>query len=100
MATYTELHSLFNNAALINRVAVALLVAVDDLLTDFPTANDKAYASVVFSSPQGEAKKVVMAVLAANSGATLAQITGATDTAIQTKVDAVVPALVDALAGV
>ena len=100
MATYTEIRDLFNSADLTNKVAVALIIAVNNLLEATPTAADKAYASAVFATPQSEARRVLMAVLAANNAATVAQIEDATDASIQAKVDAVVPALVDALAGV
>ncbi len=100
MATYTEIRDLFNDADLTNKVAVALIIAVNDLLEGTPDAGDRLYASKVFASPQKEARTVLMAVLAGNSSATVSQIQAATDSAIQTKVDAVVPHLVDALAGV
>ncbi|MEE8207351.1 MAG: hypothetical protein V3T88_00125 [Nitrosomonadaceae bacterium] len=100
MATYTELRDLFNDGDLTNKVAVALIIAVNDLLLGTPDAADRLYAARVFANPQSEARAVLMAVLAGNSSATVVQITGATDAAIQTKVDAVVPQLVDALAGV
>ncbi len=100
MATYIELRGLFNNDVLVNKVTVALLVSVDALVTATPTAADKAYAVAVYANPQGEAKKVLMSVLAANKDVAFASIQSASDSAIQTKVDIVVPILVDALAGV
>jgi len=100
MATYIELRALFNNDVLLNKVSIALLVAVDGLITGTPTAADKAYAASVYANPQAEAEKILMSVLAANKDIALATIQSATDSAIQTKVDIVVPILVDALAGV
>jgi len=100
MATYIELRTLFNDGDLVNRTAVAIVITVNALLEGTPTANDKAYANVVLSDPQGEAKKVLMTVLAANKGVDVSTIQGASDATLQTKVDAIVPHLIDALAGV
>tara|TARA_R110002096_G_C14661910_1_gene728363 strand:+ start:49695 stop:49997 length:303 start_codon:yes stop_codon:yes gene_type:complete len=100
MANYIELRGLFNNDDLVNRTSIAVIVSITNLLAGTPSANDKAYASLVLSNPQKEAKKVLMTVLAANKGATVAQIKNATDTTLQTQVDSIVPHLIDALAGV
>tara|TARA_R100001198_G_scaffold96105_1_gene84528 strand:- start:1548 stop:1850 length:303 start_codon:yes stop_codon:yes gene_type:complete len=100
MATYLEIRDLFNDSDLTNRVAVAVLVSVKDKLELNPTTAEKAYAAKVFANPKSEAKTVLMYVLAANNGATVAQIQGASDAAIQTNVDSVVDVLIDALAGV
>lgn len=100
MATYLELRGLFNNDVLLNKVSIALLVAVGALIAGTPTTADKAYAAAVYDNPQGEARKALMSVLAANKDATLSSIKSASDSAIQTNVDAVVSILVDALAGV
>ena len=100
MATYIELRQLMNDAVLPNRMDVATIVCAENLISDTPTAADKAWANLVFANPRGESKKVLMAVLAANKLATVAQIQGATDEVLQTQVDLIVPNLVDALAGV
>ena len=100
MATYSELRQLFNDSDFINKVSVAVLISVGDILSGTPTAADKAYAAKVYANPQAEGKIVTMAVIAANSSATIVQIQGATDAAIQTQVNAVVLDLIDALAGV
>ena len=100
MATYLELRQLMNDADLPNRVDVATIVFAEGLLSGTPTAADKAWASLVFSNPSSEGMKVLMAVLAANKAATLAQIQSATDETLQTQVDLIAPNLVDALAGV
>lgn len=100
MATYIDLRKLFNDGDLVNRTAVAVVISVNAILDATPTANDKAYANMVLSNPQSEAKKVLMTVLAANKSATVADIQTATDATLQTKVDAIVPHLIDALAGV
>ena len=100
MATYTELRNLFNDGDLINRTAVAIMIAVNTKLEATPTAANKAYAAKVFANPQAEAKVALMSVLAANAGATVSAIQGATDASLQTNVNSVVDSLIDALAGV
>lgn len=100
MATYLELRSLFNDGDLVNRVSVAAVIAVNVILNGTPTTKDKAYAALLFSNPQSEAKKILMGVLAANSNATVDQIQTADDTALQGNVDTTVLILIDALAGV
>ncbi len=100
MASYIELRGLFTDDVLVNRTAVAVVIAVNTILEGTPTANDKAYANTVLSDPQGEATKVLMTVLAANKAADVSVIQAASDATLQTKVDAIVPHLIDALAGV
>lgn len=100
MATLQELRGLFRDSDLLEKVESATVIAANNLLEATPTAADKAWASGVFSNPFREAQKVLMAVLADNSAATVSQIQTATDVSIQTSVDTVVPNLVDALAGV
>ena len=100
MATYLELRQVFNDSDLTNKVAVAVLISIGDILAATPTAADKAYAAKVYANPQAEGRVVVMAVIAANSSATVAAIQSASDAVIQGQVDAVVLDLIDALAGV
>lgn len=106
MATLQELRGLFRDSDLLEKVESATVIAANNLLEATPTAADKAWASGVFSNPFREAQKVLMAVLADNSNATVDQIKGAGvaeaahDATIQSSVDTVVPDLVDALAGV
>ena len=99
MATYTELRGLFNDSELLGKIEVAAIIAANDLLSGTPTANDRAWAAGAFSSPKAESKKVLMSVLAENSGLAAASITSATDAAIQNNVNSVVPQLVLAKAG-
>ena len=100
MASYLELQSLFNDNDLTLKIQTATIIAANNLLTaGAPSANDRKFAELAFSSPGAVAKKVLMSVLATNNGATVAQIQGAADSAIQTNVDAVIPQLVNALAG-
>lgn len=100
MATYQELRALFNDSDLLEKVEVATVIAANDLLATSPTAQQKAWAAKVFADPKIEAMKAVMAVLAENKTATVAQITTATDVTVQSNVDGVAQILVDALAGV
>ena len=100
MASYLELQSLFNDNDLTLKIQTATIIAANNLLTaGAPSANDRKFAELVFSSPGAIAKKVLMSVLATNNAVTVAQIQGAADSAIQTNVDAVIPQLVNALAG-
>lgn len=91
MATYDELFGLRNNSALKNRVTSAVVISAETVMNeDGGTANHAnrlVWAKGVFASPNTEANRMFWAVLAANSDATVAQITGATDIAIQTNVD-------------
>ncbi len=99
MADYLELRNLFNDGDLTNRVAVAAVISINTILSGAPTAKDRAYASLIFSNPQAEAQKILMSVLAANKGSSVAQIQSASDAALQTNVDSTVLVLIDALAG-
>jgi len=94
MATYVELHAEFGNETLIAKVEVAVLIAADTLLGDTPDDSDRKWASAVYENPRREALKAWKALLAANNGATLANILASTDATIQTAVDAIAPALV------
>ncbi len=100
MATYIEIRQLINDEELPNRVTTATVVFAQQLISGIPTAADKVWASGVFSNPDSEGKKILMAVLVANKDSTVQQIKDASDSAIQTQVDSIAPAMVDALAGV
>lgn len=99
MASYLEIRGLFNSD-LVNKVEVAVIVAANNLASGTPNTAQKAWIAHAFNSPNVEAKKALMAVLADNVGLTVDQITTADDVVVQTKVDAIVPILIDALAGV
>lgn len=99
MASYTDLRGIFNDSVLRNQVVMATVVAAYELVQGAPTANDRAWASLVAANPQSEGMKVFMFILAANRALTISTIQGASDSSIQTQVDAVVPSLVLALAG-
>ena len=100
MATYIELRQLMNDGELPNKVSTAVIVYAQNRLANTPTLAEQKWAATVFSNPDSEGRKVLMGVLAANKGATVAQIQGATDAAIQTQVDVIAPSMVAALAGV
>ena len=91
MATYEELYTLRTDSALKNRVTTACILAAEAvMLEDGGTANHAnrlLWAKAVFANPKGEADRMFMAILAANSAATVANIQSATDAAIQTNVD-------------
>ena len=94
MATYAELLQAAENPDLNNKIRVAVVIAAETVRTEnVATANHTnrlLWAKAVFNSPNTEARRMLWAVLAQNKAATLAQITGATDTAVQTAVDAAV----------
>lgn len=99
MATYAELFGIATNDTLRNKVAVAIIVAADTIRTEAAGttnhANRLLWAHRALQDPSGMAKRGLWAVLAANKGATVANIEGATDAAIQANVDAVVDVFAD-----
>jgi len=95
MATYTDLFELRSNSVLINRIAVAVTIKAQTYIDGAtPTSDELAWASRVLVAPRPEAEKLLHYLVAADNTATIAQITGASDTAIQTRVDDAVDALV------
>ena len=100
MATYTEIRNLFDDSALRNRVAVAVIVAANTILEETPaTPARKAWAVRAFAGAEAEAKRILMAVLAANKDATVGQIQNANDAALQTNVNAAINLFADVDAG-
>lgn len=97
MATYSELRDLFNDADLLNRVEVAVIIEANGLADN---ASNNAWVAAAYSSPKQEARKALMGVLATNNGLDVAQIQGATDAQLQSAVASVVSILVKAKAGV
>ena len=108
MASYTELRNLFDESTLRNKMAVAVIIAANEVLSDpvnFPTTTAdvtlqgqrKAWAAAAFADSGAIALTMLKAVLAVNAGLTTAQITGATDTAIQNNVNAVVDLLAETM---
>ena len=99
MATYTELRDLFSNSVLLNRIQVGCLIAAEAIRTEDGAtenhANRLVWAKEVFTSPKVASEQMLMAVLAANSAATVEQITGSTDETLQTKINAAVNMFAD-----
>lgn len=99
MASLIELRALFGNDDLKGKVQVAVIIAAEAIRgEDGGTANHTnrlLWAKQAFDNPLGTAEKMLMAVLAANSGFTVAQITGASDSAIQANVNAAVNVFAD-----
>ena len=101
MATYSELRDLFGNSDMKNRTEVATVKAAEALLAGVtPSTGEVSWAAAVLSKPSTEARKAYMFILAANSDATVEQITGASDAALQVNVNDVVSSLVIAYTGV
>jgi hypothetical protein len=100
MATYTELFALRQDSALLNRVAVACVIAAEKIRTEDPsTPNHPArlvWARAAFANPQARAAEMWMAVLAANKGAAVAVIQAVTDPTLQAKVDEAVDVFLEA----
>lgn len=91
MATYEELFSLRNDSTLKNKVTSAVVIAAETVMNESGATDNHAnrviWAKAVFVSPTAEANRMFWAVLAANSGAAVGAITGASDSAIQANVD-------------
>ncbi len=91
MATYEELYDLRTDSSLKNKVTMACVISAESVMNELATvpnhANRLLWAKAVFANPAGEADRMYMAILAANSGLTVSQIQGATDSAIQTNVN-------------
>ena len=102
MASYAEIRNLINNSDLRNRTAVAVIIAANGILNETApgSVDRRAWANAAFLNPEAESKRALMAVLAANSSASGAQITGASDAALQTNVDAAIDLFIAADAGV
>lgn len=94
MATYTELYDLRANSALKNRIMIACIIAAEAIRTEAPAtanhANRLLWAKAVFASPDAEAERMMMALIAQFNTNSIAQITGATDAGIQAAVDGAV----------
>lgn len=94
MATYLELYTLRGNPDLRQKIAVALTITADVIRTEIAATNGHAlrvtWAGRILSGLDGEAEKALRLLLAANKGATVAQIQGAPDSAIQSNVDDIV----------
>ena len=91
MATYFELLQASEHPDVNRRLRVAVIVSAEAVRSENPATtnhtNRLIWAKAVFENPDMEAKRMLWAVLAQNKDATLAQITGASDTTIQGAVD-------------
>ena len=94
MATYQELLTLAlgpSGDSLRNKVRVAAVVAADVIrleATSTPNhSNRLLWARTVLQNPEGEAQRLLWAVLAQNRAFTVAQITGADDATVQAAVN-------------
>ncbi len=98
MATYTELYQLVGNDTLRNRCATAVVIAARAyLVSGSSTTAQKKWALSVMDNPTEWGRKALSAALAANKGATVGQITAATDAGLQTAIDAIAAAFAEAL---
>jgi hypothetical protein len=99
MATYSELRALFSDGDLRNKVEVACIVAAEAINVEGTGAtnhtNRLLWAKSTWSNPRGASLRMLMALLAANKDAAVANITGATDVQIQAKVDAAIDVFAD-----
>lgn len=104
MATYIDLYALVNDDTLRQRIAVAIIVAANDIVEalgqtgPYDTVNARLWARYALDRPLDEARKAANLILAKNNEASVAQITGATDVQVQAQVNAVLPYLVAARA--
>ena len=95
MATYLELHALRSDSDLQDKVVVAVAKKAQLLLDGAtPTTAQVTWAKGALQNPRGTMDYLLNYVLAANSEATSAQISGATDADIQTAVNGAVDAII------
>ena len=91
MATYTELYGVASSRQLLERVTIAVAIAANAIRNEDNTVTDlegrRRWAFRALTNPEGEAQKMVWALLAGNASATLTQINNVTDAAIQTAVN-------------
>lgn len=99
MATLTEIASLLNDPVLADKTKAACLVAAQAVQVESAGTTNHAnrikWAKKVFADPATAGTQMLRAVLAANAGATLAQINAAADATIQTAVNAAVDTFAD-----
>jgi len=101
MATYTELFNIRSNDSLMNKIAVACAIQADVIRTESGAtpnhANRLLWAKEALENPVAKAHEMIWSLLAQNQGATVAQITNATDSAILINVAAAVDTFADGL---
>lgn len=94
MATYAELYDLRQDAALRNKVAVAVTIkaqTIFDLAS--PTAKQLAWAALAISGPDELAIQYLKYLMAKNAASTVAQINAASDATVQAAINALVDKL-------
>jgi len=91
MATYNELFDLRADSTLKNRITVACIIAAETIRTELDTVPNHAlrltWAQNVFASPDAEASRMMMALLAQNAALSVSAIQGVTDAQLQTGVN-------------
>ena len=99
MATLTELYGLINDPTLTQKTEAACLVAAGVIMAESSGtanhANRLKWAKSVSQDPVTQGTRMLRLLLATNSAATLAQITGASDSTIQTAVNGAIDVLAD-----
>jgi hypothetical protein len=95
MATYTELYQrMFADGSLHQKVTAAVSISANTIMNESGGtanhANRLIWAAKALNDPRIEARRMLPAVLAANAGASAAQIDSATDATLQTAVDGAV----------
>ena len=104
MATYAELRAFYGDENLATKVEVASVIVAQEILTgnDDSAPYDQAlgkhdarviWAQSVVENTASVAQNILKLVLAANAGATVAQISGASDSAVLSNVRDVVDSL-------
>ena len=100
MATYQEIRSRFSDDDLRHRVETAVVIAAEAELVASPgSVNGRSWGLKALQDTAGWGRKAFILVLAANKDASVAAISGASDTAIQSAVNAVKDGLIAAEAG-
>lgn len=96
MATYVELTGLSNSISdtLRQQIKMSIAVAAFTITNETGATTNHtarlAWAKAALASPDAEVERVKWYVLAANAGATVQQIAGATDADVQANVNAAV----------
>lgn len=94
MADYSELVDLMRDQEMVEKAAVAVIVATETVRTESGAttnhANRLLWAKEALDNPLAMAKRMWPSAIAQNKSATVGQITGATDAAIQSNIEAVI----------
>jgi hypothetical protein len=94
-----ELRGLFDDSNLQDKVEIGCIVAAETIRTEAGATNNHAnrmtWAKETWKDPKTTRDHMMMALLASNKDATVANIQGATDASIQTKIDAAVDIFAD-----